>query len=55
MESEFEGEGMDLAALRGGGEGGTKFECGNQCKLAFGVVLELSGVEENVNAVMWVL
>lgn len=55
MESEFEDQGMDLAAQRDGGEGGTALESGNQCKLAFVVVVVLSGVAENANEVLWVL
>lgn len=55
MESEFQDQRMDLAALREGGEGRAGLECGNQCKLAVGVVLVLHGIAENVNAMFWVL
>lgn len=40
---------------KGGGEGGTRLECGNQCKLALVVVVVLYGIAENENEVLWVL
>jgi len=52
VKSEFQRERMELATLNGGG---TTFECGNQCKLAFVVVLVKPRIAENANEVLWVL